>query len=169
MKSFFRQSLGFALWLLISIPVVSAAPAKGKKPAVAPKDVSFQRTKSRIDALIGPRLKSEPLPDPLPNPFQPAEVALKSGTDKTPKPMENLSVSTDSEMLLYYGASLKISGTVRTEDATRLVINSSPYKVGDILTIKMKDSTAKLRILGIAPGELTVGLNEAVQVIKFKK
>jgi hypothetical protein len=41
--------------------------------------------------------------------------------------------------------------------------------VGDILTIKTKDSTAKLRILGIAPGELTLGLNDAVQVIKFKK
>ena len=165
-----RQFIGFALGVLISAAVVSAAaPSKPKKPAFVPKDVNFQRTKSRIDTLLGLRLKPEPLPDPLPNPFQLAEVAPMPGSDKTPKPVENLPVSTDSEMLLYYGASLRISGTVRTDDETHLVINSSPYKVGDILTIKTKDSTAKLRILGIAPGELTLGLNDAVQVIKFKK
>jgi hypothetical protein len=169
MNTPFRQSLGLALGVLISLAVVSAAPPKAKKPAFAAKDVNFQRTKSRIDTLLGPRLKSEPVPDPLPNPFQLAEVAPMPGSDKTPKPVENLPVSTDSEMLLYYGASLRISGTVRTDDETHLVINSSPYKVGDILVIKTKDSTAKLRILGIAPGELTLGLNDAVQVIKFKK
>ncbi|HEY4246850.1 MAG TPA: hypothetical protein VGM64_08340 [Lacunisphaera sp.] len=169
MKSSFHQSLWFALGILISSAVALAAPPKGKKAAVVSKDVDFQRTKSRIDTLLGPRLKSEPLPDPLPNPFQLAEVAPMPGSDKTPKPVENLPVSTDSEMLLYYGASLRISGTVRTDDETHLIINSSPYKVGDLLTIKTKDSTAKLRILGIAPGELTLGLNDAVQVIKFKK
>jgi len=169
MKKPFRQSLVFALGVFMAGAMIAAAPPKAKKPALVPKDVDFQRTKSRIDTLLGARLKPEPLPDPLPNPFQLAEVAPAPGADKTPKPVENLPVSTDSEMLLYYGASLRISGTVRTDGETHLVINSAPYKVGDILTIKTKDSTAKLRILGIAPGELTLGLNDAVQVIKFKK
>jgi hypothetical protein len=72
-------------------------------------------------------------------------------------------------MLLYYGAMLRISGTVRINERTHLVINQAPYKEGDVITLKTKDATAKLRIIGIAPGELTLGLNEAVQVIKFKK
>ncbi|MEO6994569.1 MAG: hypothetical protein ABI273_13135 [Lacunisphaera sp.] len=165
----FRRSLGFALGVLLAVAVGAAAPAKSKKPGFAPKDVSFQRTKSRIDTLLGPRLKSEPLPDPLPNPFQLVVATPTPGSDKTSKPVDYLPVSSDSEMLLYYGASLRISGTVRTDDETHLVINSSPYKVGDTLTIKTKDATAKLRILEIAPGELTLGLNDAVQVIKFKK
>ena len=168
MKFSLRQSFALVLGLMISAALLSAA-GKTTRATVKPKDVSFQRTKTRIDALLSPRLKPDQLPDPLPNPFQLSEVAPTPGTDKTPKLIESIPVSTDSEMLLYYGASLRISGTVRTDDQTHLIINSSPYKEGDTLTIKTKDATAKLKILGIAPGELTLGLNDAVQVIKFKK
>lgn len=168
MKIHFHRSLLLVLGLMISAALLSAA-GKTSRATVKPKDVSFQRTKARIDALLASRLKPDPLPDPLPNPFQLSGVVPSAGTDKNPKPIESLPVSTDSEMLLYYGASLRISGTVRTDDQTHLIINSAPYKEGDTLTIKTKDATAKLKILGIAPGELTLGLNDAVQVIKFKK
>lgn len=72
-------------------------------------------------------------------------------------------------MLVYYGAMLRISGTVRIEDQTHLIINQAPYKEGDIFNLKTKEVNAKLRIISIAPGELTLGLNAATQVIKFKK
>jgi hypothetical protein len=168
MKTSLHRPFVLVLGLMISVALLSAA-GKTTRASGKPKDVSFQRTKSRIDALLGSRLKPDALPDPLPNPFQLTEVVPASGPDKNPKPIESIPVSTDSEMLLYYGASLRISGTVRTDDQTHLIINSSPYKEGDTLTIKTKDATAKLKILGIAPGELTLGLNDAVQVIKFKK
>ena len=72
-------------------------------------------------------------------------------------------------MLVYYGASLRISGNVRINDLTHLIINQAPYKEGDTFSLKTKDGTVKLKVIAIAPGELTLGLNDAVQVIKFKK
>jgi hypothetical protein len=167
MKQSLIRFLVIALSLLVSTTLVSAA---GGKLAPANKGaVNFQRTKTRIDSLLTQRLKPDPLPDPLPNPFQLAEIVAPATQEKEPKPTEAVPVSSDSEMLLYYGASLRISGTVRINEHTHLVINQSPYKEGDTLTLKTKDATAKIRILGIAPGELTIGLNEAVQVVKFKK
>ena len=167
MKSSFSRFLVLSLGLLASTVIIHAA---GGKFAPANKGaVNFQRTKTRIDALLAQRLKPDPLPDPLPNPFQLAETVTPATQEKEPKPAEGLPVSSDGEMLLYYGASLRISGTVRINERTHLVINQSPYKEGDTLTLKTKDATAKIRILGIAPGELTIGLNDAVQVVKFKK
>ena len=168
MKQPFSRFLVISLVMLAS--TLSAWAAGGKLAPVNKGAVNFQRTKTRIDALLAQRLKPDPLPDPLPNPFQLAEMVQQPVIhEKEPKPIEALPVSSDSEMLLYYGASLRISGTVRINDRTHLVINQAPYKEGDTLTLKTKDATAKIRILGIAPGELTIGLNDAVQVVKFKK
>jgi hypothetical protein len=157
--------------LLAAAVAVSAAPAAAKPGTASGKNaVNFDRTKARIEALLGPRLKPEPLPEVLPNPFQLAEVAAPVTPEKEVKhATERLAPTTDSEMLLYYGAMLRISGTVRSGDQTRLIINQASYKEGDIFTLKTKDTVAKLRIITIAPGELTLGLNDAVQVIKFKR
>lgn len=168
-----KLSHPFILIAILSLVVAIASAATGK--AVRPgasgskNAPNFQRTKSRIDALLGSRLKPEPLPETVPNPFQLAELPVANPGDKDPKPVEKIPVSSDEEMLLYYGASLKISGVVRINDQTHLVINQAPYKVGDTVGLKTKDGTVKLRVLGISPGELTLGLNDAVQIVKFKK
>ena len=173
MNYFLSRSLVLVVTLFFSVTAaapVSAASNKKNVPASGGKSsVNFQRTKTRIDALLTQRLKPAPLPDSLPNPFQLTEIAPTTTHEKDPKPTEALAATTDSEMLLYYGAMLKISGTVRINDQTHLIINQAPYKEGDVFTLKTKDATAKLRIIGIAPGELTLGLNDAVQVVKFKK
>lgn len=165
-----HRPLIFALSLLCAATLAAAPSARSKPPRPGGETnsnaVHFEKIKIKIDALLKPRLNPDPLPNPLPDLFQRSEVSRPAPPKAT---TEGLAPSTDSEMLLYYGASLKISGTVRIDDETHLVINQAPYKEGDNLTLKTKDATVKLRILGIAPGELTLGLNEAVQVIKFKK
>lgn len=163
MKFSDHRRLIFAMTLTIATVLAAAA----NKPVKSPAKGNFQRTKSRIDALVGPRLKAEPLPEVLPNPFQLTEVAKPANSEQ--KPIEKLPVSSDEEMLLYYGASLKISGVVRIDEVTHLVINQAPYKEGDTLSLKTKDGTVKLRVVQIAPGELTLGFNDATEVIKFKK
>lgn len=157
------------LLLALGLAVASAAAGKPAKSGSGSSKTApnFQRTKSRIDALLNPRLKPEPLPEIVPNPFQLAELPAANTGD--PKPVDKAPVSSDEEMLLYYGASLKISGVVRINDQTHLVINQAPYKVGDLVNLKTKDGNVKLRVLGISPGELTLGLNDAVQIVKFKK
>lgn len=159
-------------WIVLGLTMVAfvvAAPNKPVRPGKNKDPQNFQRTKARIEALLGPRLKPEPPPDSFPNPFQLAETPAVVTPDKDPKPIEKLPVSSDEEMLLYYGTSLRITGVVRINDQTHLVINQTPYKEGDTLNLKTKDGTVKLRVVAIAPGELTLGLNGATQVIKFKK
>jgi hypothetical protein len=161
-----------ALSLLLSAATLEAAAAKTPGKGNAAKNtINFERTKTRINALLTQRLKPAPLPETLPNPFQLAATApLPTTRENNSKPAtDGLPPGSDDEMLLYYGAALQISGTVRINERTHLVINKSPYKVGDTFVVKGRDGNAKLRILGIAPGELTLGLNDAVQVIKFKK
>ncbi len=155
----------------LSLLLAAAATAAGKTKTPAKNSINFERTKIRINALVTQRLKPTPLPETLPNPFQLAATApALTGHEKNPKPVaDGLPPGSDSEMLLYYGATLRISGTVRTDDQTHLIINQAPYKEGDVFVVKGREGNAKLRILGIAPGELTLGLNDAVQVIKFKK
>ena len=169
-----HRRLILVLGLLLCAAVVPAGRAANGKPRatpVAPGAVNFERTKAKIEALLGQRLKPVPLPDTLPDPFQLPDATVRPAShEKSPKPAsENLLPLTDSEILLYYGATLRISGTVRVNDRTQLIINQAPYKEGDLFTLKTKDAKIKLRIIGIAPGELTLGLNDAVQVIKFKK
>jgi len=164
----------FLLGLLVcftGISPASAAPAKAGRATDGGKTaVDFARTKARIDALLTLRLKPTTLPGDMPNPFDlPHSLSEPTTLEKDPKPVNDGAPGSDSEMLLYYGASMRISGTVRIDDVTHLVINQSPYKEGDLFTIKTKDTVTKLRIVQIAPGELTIGLNDAVQVVKFKK
>lgn len=155
----------------LSLLLSGTATAAGKTKIPAKNSINFERTKTRINALLTQRLKPVPLPETLPNPFQlAATTPAPNGHEKDPKTVtDGLPPGSDSEMLLYYGATLRISGTVRTDDQIHLIINQAPYKVGDVFVVKGREGNAKLRILGIAPGELTLGLNDAVQVIKFKK
>ena len=167
-----RRPILLAFALLLSAVALTAANVRASRAKSGGKNtVNFERTNTQITALLGQRLKPTALPDTLPDPFQLPDSAQRPAThDKEAKSsVEPLSTGNDSDALLFYGATLKISGTVRINDKTHLIINQAPYKEGDVLTMKNKDGTTKLRIVAIAPGELTLGLNEATQVIKFKK
>lgn len=162
---------GIACACLVAAPAAFAAPAAQGKPAstAAGTAASFARTQEKIAAMLGQRLQPDPLPESMPSPFTLPPSTLPQNPTDAKIPAERLAPATDSELLLYYGANLRISGTVVSDNKVHLIINQTPYKEGDTLTIKTKDSSAKLRVIAIAPGELTLGLNEAVQVIRFKK
>lgn len=164
-----RQFCLLGLGLLLSAAALSVAATKPAKGSGAKNTVNFERTKVRINALLTQRLKPAPLPETLPNPFQLAAAAPLPTSHENKTTSEGLPPGSDDAMLLFYGSALQITGTVRINEQAHLVINKSPYKVGDVFVVKGREGNAKLRILGIAPGELTLGLNDAVQVIKFKK
>jgi hypothetical protein len=167
-----RRPLLVAFALLLSAAALTAATGTASRAKSGAKNtVNFERTKTRIASLLGQRLKPTTLPDTLPDPFQlPDAAPLPLVHEREAKrATEPLATGSDSDLLLFYGATLRISGTVRINEQTHLIINQAPYKEGDIFTVKNKDVKTKLRIIGIAPGELTLGLNDAVQVIKFKK
>ena len=173
-----RHSLVFATGLLLSALMAPAAPTPG---VPAPKKTTdrFERTKEHIDALLKNRLKPEPLPANLPNPFFLTEVASRPpggapdhaaepAGHETPVPADAAPPGSDAEFLAFYAATLKISGTVLLNGRPQLVINQSSYKEGDIIVLHNKETNIYLKILHIAPGELTLGYNGGEQTLKFK-
>lgn len=159
----------FTAGVLLSAAIAPAAPATTKAPGATTKASSYAaRTKERIDALVNRRLKPEPLPDILPNPFQ-LGVATPTNSAAVPQlPDEPALPNSDSEALTRYAAKLKIGGTIQLNGRIQLIINQSPYKEGDVIFVDNKDAVIYLQIIRLAPGELTLGFNEAVLTIKLK-
>ncbi len=169
------------LWCLAgAVALVVAAASTGRTLA------QTERTQQRIDTLLKRRLKPDPLPVSLPNPFQvvsgtasrkadgsEAETAPPEGDAGNPgnsaiaPPPEESSVDSSKEALARYAAKLKIGGLVRLNGQPQLIINDSPRKEGDFIIVEHKDAVTYVQIVRIAPGALTLRLNEAVQTIKF--
>lgn len=169
-----RRSLVFAIGLLLSAVTALAAPAPGV-PASKKSTDRFDHIKEHIDALLKNRLNPEPLPAVLPNPFFLAEVTQATGASpadpaghEKPVPVDAAPPSSDAEFLAFYAATLKISGTVLLNGRPQLVINQSSYKEGDLIVLHNKETNIYLKILRIAPGELTLGYNGIEQTLKFK-
>lgn len=181
MKLLAFHTVLFVTGLLLAAPA-EAAPAPGK-PAPKKSADRFERTQEHIDALIKNRLKPDPLPAVLPNPFQLSEAFPLTENSRTPggaadhgvepaphetkPPVDAPPNGSNAEMLAYYAATLRISGTVELNGRPQLVINQSPYKEGDLILLHNKDTNIYLRVVHIAPGELTLGYKDVEQVLKF--
>lgn len=182
MKPLSCRTLFFAAGLLLAAaPAVAASAPAG--PALKKAVDRFDRTKARIDALLRNRLQPEPLPASLPNPFLLTEAFSLTEVSRTPgdppdhgaepagpetkTPVEAAPPGSDAELLAFYATTLKISGTVQVNGRLQLVINQSSYKEGDLILLHKKDATIYLKVVRIAPGELTLGYNGVEQVLKI--
>jgi hypothetical protein len=161
-----RRRLVFAASLLLAGTTAFSAPVD-----------RFARTQEQINALFKRRLKPEPLPADLPNPFvlpggakgPDVKAPEGEGTTHPDKPPEgDLPPGSDAEALARLVAKLKISGIVQLNGRLHLIINQSPYKEGDLILLGTKDAATYLQVIRITPNELTLGLNQAVQTIKLK-
>jgi len=160
-----RQFFAVTVGLLLAAAVASGAPASARAKSAD----QFARTKAHIEALLKHRLNPEPLPANLPNPFQaPGGTAVvdapRSGPPGNDPPPP---VNSDSETLVRLAAALKITGRVKLNDQVHLIINQATYKEGDRIPIYGKSDVTYLQVIRIAPGELTLGLNEAMETVRF--
>jgi hypothetical protein len=101
-----------------------------------------------------------------PNSGPPAEQTAVVA--KPDAPADFLQPGSDEEILARYIPTLRITGSALLNGRLQLMINQTPYKEGDRIVISSKNPPISFLIIRIAPGELTLGLNEAVQVLKFK-
>jgi hypothetical protein len=174
-----------ATGLLLCASLLLAATKPGK--SAGSKGVNFERTKQRIDALFKRRLKPEPLPVNLPNPFQvvggtinakgadgpdddapPKVTADPRPVDPAPKVVEETGPLSDSDALAGYAARLKIGGTIQLNGRAQLIINQSPYKEGDFIFVDNKDAVIYLQIVRITPTELTLRFKDIEQTLRLK-
>lgn len=148
-------------WLLAATSIMLAADP-------VPKAVDrFERTKVRIDALLARRLQPpEPLPPKTPNPFQ-NYVAAPEVPGVPTTPVEPL--TDDGSILARYAPGLKVSGQIQLDGRSHIVINASPYTVGDFIPIVgPREATYYFKVIRIDRNQLTLGYNTAELTVPLK-
>jgi hypothetical protein len=159
------------------------SPVGGKTSAEAAARAAkvSERIAQRIDALLGQRLKPEPLPRNPPNPFiMNGVAALQRGDAVEPEPAgdeadkaaaerqaEERAAFSDAELLARYVAGLKLGGMITMNDQPRVVINDSPRREGDTVAVKYDGAEVRIQLVRIQPGTITFRFNEAEQTIKY--
>jgi hypothetical protein len=165
-----------AAGLLLSATLYSA-------PARVTQGTTIQH---RIDALLKHRLRPEPLPVELPNPF-----LLYSGgihdfkeDDGSSKPVvkaENtteggpnggavvkpLSAPSNVETLMDCVARLKAGGSVVINGQTYLAINGVLRKAGDIILSDWNNLLVKIQVVRIVPGHAVFRYQDAETTLKY--
>ena len=174
-----RNLLILAALLASSAALVRAEEksADTAKPAAAPAAASrYQQVQDKIAALLEHRKETPPPPDPTHNPFLPpgsAPVVAPAMIDGDATAVEDDSVTSDSRpgaslTLLQQGvATLKVGGTIALGGRTHLVINTRPYKEGDIVQTQVLGKTVYLRVKEIAKRSVTLALNDAEMTLKY--
>ena len=159
------------------LAVVSPLPAPGAPGAAEVKRVTdrYALTKARISALLDQRQHPTPLPANPANPFYlaPKEAAgdpAASGGESPDTPVipESADLS-DIDTIRKYAATLKIGGVLTFSGVLHVTINNTAGKVGDAITVGHKDRPVYLKIVGLTPNELTLGLNDAMLTVSLRK
>jgi hypothetical protein len=174
--------------LLVVLPTAfgfAASPISKTTAAAQRAAKQSEEIARRIDTLLSPRLKPEPLPRVLPNPFvvvsgvvsaQRTEGDDATAGEKTVDTATDTSVNaqadefpayTSAELLARCVPTLKFGGVIQLNDKVQLVINNVPRREGDIVSVTLGTNKVYLRVVKIAPGAVTMRLNEAEQVIPY--
>jgi hypothetical protein len=181
-----RLLLVLASALVVAGIARAASPASKTTAAAQRAARQSAEIEKRIDTLLSPRLRPEPLPKVLPNPFvvvsgvvtaqradgTPDEsapsVPVNPAADTTANAQaEEFPAFTNAEMLARCIATLKFGGMIQLNDRVQLVINNVPRKEGDIVSVTVGQAKIYLRVVRIAPGSVTLKLNDAEQVVNY--
>lgn len=153
----------------------SAATSTGTAPAAArPLTPRFQQVRDRIDALFRHRNATPEAPDLRFDPFRPAGAAPASPASALAGSEAGASAlpvgdakAADLALLQQGAATLKVNGIFEFGGRQHLVVNSRPYKQGDVIQTQVQGQTVYLRVKQIARGSLSLALNEAEMTLKF--
>ena len=75
--------------------------------------------------------------------------------------------SSGVKLLQDAAATLRVSGIFEIGGKQHLVINSRPYKEGDVIQTQVQGNTVYLRIRQIARNSMVLVLNQAELTVKF--
>lgn len=148
--------------------------------AAAPE--RFEKTRTRMDALLDRHRKAEPLPAKPANPFlfmPPAGLAagpvggppgIATGPVQPPTPeLTAAALADDDQILAYCVARLRITGQVQRGGVAHLMINSATYRAGDLIPVHGSgDAVYYIKVAKVAPTEVVFGYNDAVLTIPLK-
>lgn len=154
----------FATIILFALVLTGLLPAQG------PSD-RFGSLKAKIEALLDPRLKPDPLPANPANPFQftppgSTVVVMPGPVNPTPVEPEPNTLTDDEQILAYAVTRLRITGLVQRSGISHLLINSVTYKEADLIPVRgTGDTMYYIRVVRIADHEVTFGYNAVALVV----
>lgn len=159
-------------FLLVSL-AASAFAADAASPVIA----------RQIDELLKHRLRPEPLPLDLPNPFatQGATIQRSRPTtvleSPTPRNGNNDEPSTPADreaerathaqILADCASRLRVGGTIRLKDQSQIVINDTPRKPGDLLIVPYQTTRIPIEIVRLLPDRVILRYLDAEIAVKF--
>lgn len=160
----------------------AAAPAAKAAPTQAPTQLTeslkkvatrYARTEERINVLVGRRLKPEPLPASLPNPFYRGVETSELAT-VADQPVEAAPAApdiSDADTLARIASTLRIGGLVVRNQQSHLTLNSTICKAGDVIPVpgRDKDSPIFIQVRKITSDSFTLGLNDAELTLPLKR
>jgi len=165
------------LFLLAASGALASPGAATKAPTTS------DRLKQRIEILLQHRMRPDALPVILPNPFEVVSGGAVAGRPDGPDPgatdnaevakaltgklADELPPGSSSEALARCVAKLRIGGTVTLKGQLQIIINDYPRKEGDTVVLDRNNAMTYLQVVKVAPGALTLRLNEATQTIRF--
>jgi hypothetical protein len=138
-------------------------PASPAKPAE--KEDYFAKVVIQANKLLAPHIKTAPLPVPLPNPFrEPGAVEPEAPVADT----ETVPVLSGSALLNKLTAELRVTGMMNVGGRSSLIINGTPRREGDTITVKSGAATYYLFFKKLGNGTATFTLDGAESTIRVR-
>jgi hypothetical protein len=175
------MSTRFLNHVVFAACALSVAFAGAAAPATPPPSSAIQQ---RIDALLKRRLRPEPLPVNLPNPFQmssgivreasPEEAAARSAAEVDGVALANAvnqgrvaAVANPVEVLAAVSSRFKIGGIITLKDQLQVVINGMPRREGDSVAADLNGALIFVKIVRLTPGQMSLRYGDAEIAMKF--
>lgn len=162
------------LLLAGALPRFAGAATPTKSAPATPPPIPIAQ---QIDALLKRRLRPEPLPVDLPNPFAlPTSNVRREGAIATPaeappplraNPNEEARVATNADILAECAARLRIGGIMRVQGRAQLVINDAPRREGDSIVVTWNNTKISLLVVQIFPDYIVLRYNDADLSVRF--
>lgn len=163
LRHFFALGAG----LMAAVAAAADKPAPPKPGAPTLPAARFKQVRDRANALFAVRNQSPAAPVPAENPLRSAgdAAARPRGTQPGVAPAE-LS-PTELDLLQQAVATLRVSGTFEKDGESYFVINSKPYRVGDVVQTIVDGEAAYLRVREITRNGVTLAMGESEVTLKY--
>jgi hypothetical protein len=159
-----------SLFFIGLLAIVAAAATPPPSP-IPPPSIAEQ-----LERLLNRRLKPEPLPLDLPNPFvmlakeprdsmitQPVAIADAPPADaiEAIRPVANVDVLADAISRMHFG------GVIRMKDQVQILINDTPRKEGYTFKMPWNNAQIIIRVQRISPADVVLRYLDVEATVRF--
>ncbi len=146
--------------ILVMVPALLAQ----QQPKPGEQNVYFAKVVVMAQQLRSARIDAPPLPSPLPDPFREPGFIMPETTEdgNDPAPLVG------SALLNKLTGELRVTGMVTIGGRRALVINSTPRREGETITVKSGSTTYYLFFKSLGNGTATFTMDGAESTIRFR-